>query len=105
MTWIPGADSGGGETMRILIATAAALALSGCATNEPMQVAQAECKIHPVTTTSVTDTRKPQTEETRQRMAEMELATSSYRFRNLQQNAYNMNNVEDALRDCQGNSR
>jgi hypothetical protein len=91
--------------MRILIATAAALALSACATTEPVQVAQAECKIHPVTTTSVTDTRKPQTEETRQRMAEMELATSSYRFRNLQQNGYNMNNVEDALRDCQANSR
>ena len=90
--------------MRILIAVSAAVVLAGCAT-EPVQVAQAECKIHPVTTTSVTDTRKPQTESTRQRMAEMELATSSYRFRNLQQNGYNMNNVEDALRDCQTASR
>jgi len=85
--------------MKLLIATAAVLFVAGCA-SEPVQVAQAECKIHPITTTSVTDTRKPQTEETRQRMAEMELATSSYRFRNLQQNAYGMNNVEDALRDC-----
>ena len=86
--------------MRILIATAALFALAGCATTEPVQVAQAECKIHPVTTMSVTDTRKPQTDEARQRMAEMELATSSYRFRHLNQNAYGMNNVEDALRDC-----
>jgi hypothetical protein len=105
MDCIPDADSEEENPMRILIPAAAVLALAGCATTEPMQVAQAECKIHPVTTTSVTGVRKPQTEETRQRMAEMELATSSYRFRNLAQNAYNMNNIEDALRDCQTTTR
>lgn len=87
--------------MRTLIALSALVVAAGCAsTGEPVQYAQADCKVHPITTTSVTGVRQPQTEETRQRLAEAELATSSYRFRNLQQNAYGMNNVEDALRDC-----
>ena len=90
--------------MRILFAVTAALALAGCAT-EPMQVAQADCKVQPITTTSVTNTRKTEVSSIRQREAEAALATSDYRFRNLQQNGYNMNNIEDSLRECQTASR
>ena len=87
--------------MRTLIALSALMLAAGCAsTGEPVQYAQAECKVQPITTTSVTGVRKPEADESRQRLAEAELATSSYRFHNLQQNAYGMNNVEDALRDC-----
>lgn len=86
--------------MRTLIALSALLVAAGCASTEPVQYAQAECKVQPITTTSVTGVRKPEADESRQRLAEAELATSSYRFRHLNQNAYGMNNVEDTLRDC-----
>lgn len=79
--------------------SAAALALAGCAT-QPEQVAALDCKVHPIVTSNVAGTRKPSTDSLDQRYAEMQLATSDYRFRNLRQNGYNMNNVEDALRDC-----
>lgn len=88
--------------MRILLTlSAAALVAAGCATSGDTRLAQADCKVQPITTTSVTDTRKTEVSSLRQREAEAMLATSDYRFRNLQrQNAYNMNNVEDALREC-----
>jgi len=85
------------KTLTILAAAALA---AGCATTESQQLAQAECKVHPVTTTSVTGVRKPTTSSLDQRWAEAQLATSDYRFANLRQNGYNMNNVEDALREC-----
>lgn len=93
--------------MKALIALTAVLVAAGCAsTGETYQVAQAECKIHPVTTRSVADVRKPHTPELNQRLSEAELATSSYRMQQLaRNNAYNMNNIEDALRDCQSTTR
>ena len=78
----------------------AVLALAaGCATTEPVQVAQAECKVLPITTTSVAG-RKPNVSAIEQRYAEMQLATSEYRMRQLRERGMDMNNVEDALREC-----
>ena len=78
-----------------------ALALvAGCATQGDTQVAAVECKVYPVTVASATGVRKPNVSSLDQRHAEMQLASSDYRYRNLRQNGYGMNNVEDALRDC-----
>ena len=84
--------------MRIPIAIAAVLA-AGCASQGDVQVAQAECKVLPVTTMSVTG-RRPNVSPIEQRYAEMQLATSEYRMRQLRERGMDMNNVEDALRDC-----
>lgn len=87
--------------MKALIALSALAALAGCATTgDNTYVAKNECTIAPITTASVTGVRKSQPDSLDQRWAEMQLATSDYRYRNLRQNGYNMNNVEDALRDC-----
>ena len=61
---------------------------------------QADCKVYPVTTASATGVRKPNVSPIEQRYAEMQLANSEYRMRNLRENGYDRNNVEDALRDC-----
>jgi hypothetical protein len=80
--------------------SAVALALAGCATQaDNTQLAQAECKVYPITTTSVTGN-KPEVSSIRQRAAEADLASSSYRFRNLARNGPAGNNIEDILRDC-----
>jgi len=86
--------------MKTILALCAAAALAAGCASSPEQVAAVECKVHPVVTSNVAGVRKPQTDSLDQRYAEMQLATSDYRFRNLRQNGYNMNNVEDALRDC-----
>lgn len=85
--------------MKSLIALSALALLAACATPGE-QVAAVDCKVYPVTTASAAGVRKPSVSSLEQRHAEMQLATSDYRFRNLRQNGYNMNNVEDALRDC-----
>jgi hypothetical protein len=87
--------------MKTLFALSAlALALAGCATQaENTQLAQAECKVYPITTTSVTGN-KPEVSEMRRRFAEADLGTSGYRFRNLARNGPVGNNIEDILRDC-----
>ena len=87
--------------MRILFALAAAALAAGCATTGDKEyLAAADCKVYPVTTASATGVRQPAVGELEQRHAQMQLATSDYRFRNLRQSGYNMNVVEDALRDC-----
>ena len=86
--------------MRMLIALPALVLAAGCATQGDTQLAAADCKVYPITTASVAGARTPKVDPIEQRFAEMQLASSDYRFRNLRQNAYNMNNVEDALRDC-----
>ena len=86
--------------MKTLIALSALVLVAGCATTPAEQVAAVDCKVYPVTTANVAGVRKPNVSSLEQRHAEMQLATSDYRFRNLRQNGYNMNNVEDALRDC-----
>ena len=84
-----------------ILSAMAALAISGCA-SQGTQVAQADCKLAPMTTTSMSyggGKAKP-VSSLDQRYAEMALATSDYRFNNLRRNGIAPNNVEDALRDC-----
>ena len=85
--------------MKTPIALAGLLLAAGCATRQDVQVAQAECKVLPVTTMSVTG-RKPNVSPIEQRYAEMQLATSEYRMRQMRERGMDMNNVEGALRDC-----
>ena len=85
---------------QMLFLCAAAMLAAGCATTEPTQLTQADCKVHPITTTSVTGARRTPSTSLEQRQAEAQLATSDFRRAGLAQNGYNMNNVEDALRDC-----
>ena len=85
----------------ILLLSAAAVLAAGCATTEePMQVAQRECKIRPVTTESATGVRSKSVSSLEQRHAEMQLATSQYRMANLRSQGMAFNNVEEALNDC-----
>lgn len=87
--------------MKKLVAFLPALVVAaGCATRGDTRLAAADCKVYPVTTASAAGVRAPKVDRLEQRFAEMQLATSDYRFRNLRQNGYNMNNVEDSLRDC-----
>ena len=89
------------KTLTILAAFAA-IAISGCATQDT-QLAKADCKIAPLTTTSLTGGNgrsKPAASSLDERYAEMGLATSQYRLSNLRRNGMANNNVEDALRDC-----
>jgi len=86
--------------MRMLLALTATFAVAGCATQaENTQLAQADCKVAPITTTSVTGVRRSESSSLAMRQAEADLATSRYRARNMEVNYYN-NNVEDALRAC-----
>ena len=85
--------------MKTPFVLAATLLAAGCATQGDVQVAQADCKVMPATTTSVAG-RKPNVSPLEQRYAEMQLATSEYRMRQLRERGMAMNNVEDALRDC-----
>jgi hypothetical protein len=81
--------------------SAAALLAAGCA-SDPVVVAQKDCKVAPITTSSAVYTGKSKTapDSLRQREAQMDLATSQYRFAQLQRNGLFNNNVEEALRDC-----
>ena len=77
--------------------------LAGCAdqsvNDQPVKVANADCKIMPSTTDSATGNAPKHATELQQKFAQADLATSGYRMRNLQANPAN-NNVEDALREC-----
>ena len=85
--------------MRTPTVIAAMLLAAGCASQGDVQVAQAECKVLPITTTSVAG-RKPNVSPLEQRYAEMQLATSEYRMRHLRERGPGLNTVEDALHDC-----
>jgi hypothetical protein len=79
------------------LAPVALVALAGCVTTDDnAQYAQRECKIAPLEP-GIVGRPKPANTLAR-RQAEMDLATSSYRMRNLQRPGYNL--VEEALRDC-----
>ena len=86
--------------MKTPLALAAALVAAGCATQQEVQVAQAECKVMPVTTMGVAGRKPTNVSSLDQRYAQMQLATSDYRMRQLRERGMDMNNVEDALRDC-----
>ena len=84
-----------------LALVAVGLLAASCATEGPAQVAQAECKVAPITTTSMTYGGKAKpVSGIEQRYAEMQLASTHYRMRNLQRNGMTPNLVEDVLRDC-----
>ena len=79
-----------------------ALAAAGCATQGDTRLAAAEptCKVVPITTASATG-RAPRTlTPIEQRYAEMQLASTQYRQRQLQERGLLDNTVEQALRDC-----
>lgn len=82
-----------------LTLSAIALALAGCASDQPIQMASAECKIMPTTTDSSTGNAPRHVTDLQQKFAQADLETSRYRMRNLQVNPAN-NNIEDALRAC-----
>lgn len=79
---------------------AVALAAAGCATSDDTQMAATDCKVVPITTAGATG-RAPRTlSPIEQRAAEMDLARTEYRRRQLQERGILDNPVEDALRDC-----
>lgn len=86
--------------MKHMLFLSAAALVAACAHEPPQQLTQADCKVHPITTTSVTGARRTPSTSLEQRQAEAQLATSDFRRAGLAQNGYNMNNVEDALREC-----
>ena len=86
--------------MKMTLAAAAAVFAAGCASTEPVQVAQAECKIVPITTASAAGRAPRNVHPLEQRHAQMQLANSPYRMAQLQSHGMAFNNVEDALRDC-----
>ena len=87
-----------------LFLSAAALLAGACATTADTQVAQAECKaVRPTTTTYAATGRstKPY-DRLDQRYAEMQLASSDFRMRELARSGLSpTNTVEQALRDCE----
>ncbi|HYC36524.1 MAG TPA: hypothetical protein VEC19_08900 [Usitatibacter sp.] len=80
---------------------ALAIALSGCAASpENSQLAQAECKVAPLTAASATGRAHRSLTPIEQRYAEMQLANTEFRRRQLQERGLIDNNIEQALRDC-----
>jgi hypothetical protein len=84
--------------MKTPLGIAVLVLAAGCATQGDTQVAQAECKVYPITTASAAG-RKPNASPLEQRHAEMQLASSDYRMRQLRERGYD-GNVEQSLRDC-----
>lgn len=77
------------------------LALAGCASTGDNRVASADCKVYPITTASATGRAPKNVSPIEQRWAEMQLAGTDYRQRQLQERGMVGNTLEDALRDCQ----
>jgi hypothetical protein len=85
----------------VLSLAAATLLVGACATTDNTQVAQADCKIAPVTTRNVAGGDHLGTyNELDQRFAQMKLATSDYRRQLYEKQGMSPNNVEDALKNC-----
>ena len=76
------------------------LALAGCASSGDTRVASADCKVYPITTASATGRAPKNVSPLEQRWAEMQLASTDYRQRQLQERGMIDNTVEQALRDC-----
>ena len=85
------------------LSTLALLALAGCAgeavKDQPLKMANADCKVMPTATDSATGNPPKHVTELQQKFAQADLETSRYRMRNLQANPAN-NPIEDMLRDC-----
>lgn len=76
------------------------VAVAGCASQGDTRMAAADCKVVPVTTASAAGRAPRNLSPIEQRYAEMQLANSEYRRRQLQERGLIDNNVEQALRDC-----
>lgn len=76
------------------------VAAAGCASPGDTRMAAADCKVVPVTTASAAGRAPRNLSPIEQRYAEMQLANSEYRRRQLQERGLIDNNVEQALRDC-----
>lgn len=89
--------------MRPFLALAVVALATGCTTlNDPdTQLAAADCKIAPITTASATGVRPRPVDRLEQRYAEMQLASTDYRQRQLNQPLGAFGPTEQALRDCQ----
>lgn len=85
---------------KITTALAVALAASGCAASGDTQVAAADCRVVPLTTAGATGHAPRAVSPIEQRAAEMDLARTEYRQRQLRERGIHDNIVEDALRDC-----
>jgi hypothetical protein len=77
---------------------AAVLALAGCASSGDTQVAQADCKVAPVTPASVSGAQPKRVDPLAQRQAEADLRSTEYGRRQIAAN--NFGTVAEALRDC-----
>lgn len=86
--------------MKIALSLAIALVATGCATSGDTQVAAADCRVVPITTASATGRAPRALSPLEQRAAEMDLARSDYRRRQLEERGPTDNTVEEALRDC-----
>jgi hypothetical protein len=89
--------------MKMLLAlSVSAAVLCACADTGDTRYAQNDCKVAPVVTTTDSSLRKDQQiTDLDRRYAEMQLATSNYRLRQLQRNpGYSQNNIEQSLADC-----
>ena len=87
----------------ILILSAAALLAGACATTTDTQVAQADCKVQRPTTATYAATGRSTrpADPLDQRYAQMQLAASDFRLRELANRGMGpTNTVEEALRDC-----
>jgi hypothetical protein len=88
--------------MKILLVASglAALVLAGCATTGEDQYAKQDCKVYPITTYSATGNRPSRVDALAQKDAEMQLANTEFRRRELQRQGLAGNTIEQALRDC-----
>jgi hypothetical protein len=88
--------------MKMLFALSAAAVLAAACATAPEQYAQADCKVAPVTTRSVTgvDGHLGTYNSLDQRYAQMQLSTSEYRRRLYAERGLSNNNVEDTLKNC-----
>lgn len=88
--------------MKTLLAATAAVALASCASQEPQpaRVAQADCKVVPMTAETSTGNPPKHVTELQKRFAEADLASSDIRYRELNRNGMYPNPIEETLRDC-----
>lgn len=89
MTWI------------LAFATVAGIFLAGCASvPEADKTASVECKIQPYQTATITDGKKREVSPLERRYAEMQLASSDYRMKQLRSGLGQTGAIEEVLRDC-----
>jgi len=86
--------------IKILLAATSALLLGACASQEPVQLARADCKVYPMTAETATGNPPKHVTELQQRFAEADLASSQVRYHELARNGMYPNPIEETLKDC-----